>query len=153
MTATVLKIWTVGKSLFVGQQLKFYRVEKGLSKGFFCNEKAEFFYLLYCNTPEDSIRVTSVTVCYYEKHRTNFLVVCTPLSFSQHLYLSLMTAISATTFRGPLRKSHLHHFILSSALLASNYPDANCSDRGQSKNDLACCFLSLLIDTYCTLML
>lgn len=88
-----------------------------------------------------------------KKHRTNFLVVCTPLSFSQHLYLSLMTAISETTFRGPHRKSHLHHFILSSALLASNYPDANCSDRGQSKNDLACCFLSLLIDTYCTLML
>lgn len=35
-----LKIWTVGKSLNVGQKLKFYRVKEGLSKGFFCNEKA-----------------------------------------------------------------------------------------------------------------
>lgn len=122
-----------------------------LSKGL-CNEKPELFYYTYidCITTEDS---TSVTVFDYEKHRTNFSVVCTPLSFSQHLYLSLMTAISETTFHGPLRKSHLHHFIHSSALLASNYPDANCSDRGQSKNDLACCFLSLLIDTSCTLML
>lgn len=41
MTATVLKLWTVGKSLYVGQQLKFYRVIQGLSKGLFCNEKAE----------------------------------------------------------------------------------------------------------------
>lgn len=110
-----------------------------------------FYYTdIDCITTEDS---TSVTVFDYEKHRTNFSVVDTPLSFSQHLYLSLMTAISETTYRGPLRKSHLHHFIHSSALLASNYPDANCSDRGQSKNDLACCFLSLLIDTSCTLML
>lgn len=38
----VLKIWTVGKSLYVGQKLKFYRVKEGLSKGFFAMKKISF---------------------------------------------------------------------------------------------------------------